>query len=103
MSIFDDNDNSLAKFNQLVQLAKNVASFQDTTQEDWRIQQQLYQQETREQNQLKSRHDGIVNAFNNTTTKLITYKKVLPSLQVSAYETSLPVEVHQERINIAKD
>ena len=69
MSIFDDNDNSLAKFNQLVQLAKNVASFQDTTQEDWRIQQQLYQQETREQNQLKSRHNGIVNAFDNATTK----------------------------------
>ena len=69
MSIFDDNDNSLAKFNQLVQLAKNVASFQDTTQEDWRIQQQLYQQETRKQNQLKSRHNGIVNAFNNATTK----------------------------------
>lgn len=41
--------------------------------------------------------------FKNTTTKLITYKKVMPSLQVSAYETSLPVEVHQERINIAKD
>lgn len=39
--------------------------------------------------------------FSNTTTKLITYKKVLPSVQVSAYETSLPVEVHQERINIA--
>ena len=39
--------------------------------------------------------------FKNTTTKLITYKKVLPSIQVSAYETSLPVEVHQERINIA--
>lgn len=38
--------------------------------------------------------------FNNTTTKLITYKKVLPSIQNSAYETSLPVEVHQERINI---
>ncbi len=69
MSIFDDNDNSLAKFNQLIQLAKNVASFQDTTQQDWRIQQQLYQQETREQNQLKSRHNGIVNAFNNATTK----------------------------------
>ena len=39
--------------------------------------------------------------FNKTTTKLITYKKVLPSLQMSAYETSLPVEIHQERINIA--
>tara|TARA_Y100000592_G_scaffold90645_1_gene149603 strand:+ start:5226 stop:5519 length:294 start_codon:yes stop_codon:yes gene_type:complete len=39
--------------------------------------------------------------FNNTTTKLITFKKVMPSIQVSAYETSLPVEIYQERINIA--
>ena len=39
--------------------------------------------------------------YNKTTTKLITYTKVLPSLQMSAYETSLPVEIHQERINIA--
>ena len=41
-----------------------------------------------------------INQYSNKTTKLITYEKVLPSIQDSAYETSLPVQIYQERINI---
>ena len=41
-----------------------------------------------------------MNQYPNKTTKLITYEKVLPSIQDSAYETSLPVQIYQERINI---
>ena len=41
-----------------------------------------------------------INQYRNKTTKLITYEKVLPSIQESAYETSLPVQIFQERINI---